>query len=367
MANDSAEGSERAERIVSIQLLRFLAALGVLIAHAELLSYHLGQFLGVNLARVPLALKGGVGVDLFFAISGFVMVHSSRRLYGAPGGRGTFATRRLVRIVPLYWLGTLVALAWTLHFGPRPDTASIVQSFAFIPFRSDAGSGRVAPVLETGWTLNYEMLFYLLFAATLAPTARATVRRVALVLGAFVLLRMAVDLPLPLAAWGRPIILEFAAGMGIALLHSRGVTLPVPARLALLAAAAVLVMLGDPDWASDIAGWDRVLTWGLAGVAILGAATMGPWRITAPQWWNFGGDISYALYLCHLPLIIAAQMAWRHFRLPYGPGLEVLFVTGTTLASLIAAAIIHLAVERPLTRWLNARLGAGRLPCPAPA
>ena len=53
----------------------------------------------------------------------------------------------------------------------------------------------------------------------------------------------------------------------------------------------------------------------------------------------------------------AAQMTWRHFHLPYGRGLEALFVTATIVASLIAAAILHFAVERPLTRWLNARLG----------
>ena len=368
MANDSGESGGRTDRIVSIQLLRFLAALGVLIAHAELFGYHLGRFLQVGVARIPISLDGGFGVDLFVAISGFVMVHSSRRLYGAPGGQAAFIKRRLLRIVPLYWLATLVALAWALHFGPRPDLAGIIQSFAFIPFRSAAASGRVVPVLEVGWTLNYEMLFYLLFAATLAGTAGATVRRLTLVLGAIVLLRLALYLPLPLAAWGRPIVLEFAAGMGIALLHARGVTLPVPVRLVLVGAAVTLVVLGDPDWANDIAGWRRLMTWGIAGTAMLAAATLGPLRIARERWWNFGGDISYALYLCHMPLMIAAQMTWRHFHLPYGPALEALFVTATIVGSLVAAAVIHSAVERPLTRWLNARLGAGgRRPAPAPA
>jgi|GEM_PF-6354420 len=56
----------------------------------------------------------------------------------------------------------------------------------------------------------------------------------------------------------------------------------------------------------------------------------------------------------------AAQMTWRHFHLPYGRGLEALFVTATIVVSLIAAAILHIAVERPLTRWLNARMGTLR-------
>ena len=348
---------EHGERLVSIQLLRLLAALGVLVTHAELVGYHLSRYLQIELTRYAIALKGGFGVDVFFAISGFVMVHSSRRLYGTPGRRIAFASRRLLRIVPLYWLCTLVALAWALHFGPRPDLAGIVQSFAFIPFRSAAAAGRVAPVLEAGWTLNYEMMFYMLFAATLASTAGATVRRVALVLTGLVLLRLAVDLPLPLSAWGRPIILEFAAGMGVALLYARRITLPVWARLALVGAALVLVAVGNPDWSSDIAGWSRALSWGVAGAAVLAAATLGQLRVAGARWWNFGGDISYALYLCHEPIMNAAQMTWRHFHLPYGRGLEALFVTATIVASLIAAAILHFAVERPLTRWLNARLG----------
>jgi hypothetical protein len=56
-------------------------------------------------------LYGPFGVDLFFVISGFVMVYSSERLFGQPGAPITFFVRRLARIVPLYWLATAV-LVW---------------------------------------------------------------------------------------------------------------------------------------------------------------------------------------------------------------------------------------------------------------
>lgn len=336
-----------------------MAALAVLLGHAELYSWHLGRFLGVELTRVPLALKGGFGVDLFFAISGFVMVHAARHLYGAPGARRAFAARRLARIVPLYWLATLVAVIWAMRYGPRPDLPAMIQSFAFVPFASSGAAGRIVPVLEVGWTLNYEMLFYLIFAAALAPSARGTVQRVVLVLSGLVLLGLVADLPQPLAAWTRPIVLEFAAGMAIALIHGRGLVLPVFARLGLVGAALVLVMAGHADLPSDIAGWHRVLTWGVAGAALLAAATLGPLATGADRWWRFGGDMSYALYLCHMPLLNAAQMAWRHFHLPYGPGLAVLFTAATVLGSLAGAAVLHLVLERPLTRWLQVRLGRG--------
>jgi peptidoglycan/LPS O-acetylase OafA/YrhL len=103
------------------------------------------------------------GVDIFFAISGFVIVISSERLLGADGAPLVFLRKRLIRIVPIYWLTTMLALSTLGSIHP----ATVAASFFFVPNVNEY-SATVTPVLSVGWTLNLEMFFYALFALALA-------------------------------------------------------------------------------------------------------------------------------------------------------------------------------------------------------
>ena len=125
-------------KIDSIQLLRFLAALAVI---------------GVHL---PLINAGGFGVDIFFFISGFIISYVTIR------GRDHFLLKRIIRVVPIYWLLTfgvfgLAAIAPTLLNNTTADLVHLAKSLFFVPFDKN-GSG-LFPVLFVGWTLNYEMFF----------------------------------------------------------------------------------------------------------------------------------------------------------------------------------------------------------------
>jgi hypothetical protein len=118
---------------------------------------------------VPWA-NGNAGVDLFFVISSFIMVVSSRRLIGQPGAWRRFLVLRLVRIVPLHLLATVAKLAlivavpaMALH--SRPTMWNAVASFLFLPSRNTMGA--IRPIIDVGWTLSFEMLFYLAFASAL--------------------------------------------------------------------------------------------------------------------------------------------------------------------------------------------------------
>ncbi len=108
---------------------------------------------------------GGAGVYMFFVISGFIMVHISWENFGKRGASADFLGRRIIRIVPLYWLATLAALAshkvWATH-GTHAGWMDLAYSLAFIPYFS--GEDGWYPILPGGWTLNYEMMFYAVFA-----------------------------------------------------------------------------------------------------------------------------------------------------------------------------------------------------------
>ncbi|MBB3860835.1 peptidoglycan/LPS O-acetylase OafA/YrhL [Novosphingobium hassiacum] len=343
--------------IAGVQMLRLVAALAVLVHHAEGIGYHLGRYRGVELARADVMLTGACGVDLFFAISGFIMVVSAQRLLGTQRPRLVFIQHRLARIVPLYWLMTAFTLGWGWRFGPPFDLATTVHALAFLPYAPDGMPALKTIPLVVAWTLYYEMLFYAIFAACLASTMPTTVRRVLIALTALVAAGAVFDLPQPFAFWTEPIIAEFAGGMVIALAYERGIVVKCWMRIALLAAAAALIFATDYAAIGTLNGWDRTLTWGVAGWLILSAVVLGPLRLPAMRLWSIGGAISYALYLVHMPLMNAVQFIWRHFRWSYGPWQELVFVVGTMAASILAALILHRAFERPITQhlklWLN--------------
>jgi exopolysaccharide production protein ExoZ len=286
--------------MVSIQALRAIAAMSVVLVHFEYVRVVLSGHPNDRLFLYPLA----SGVDLFFVISGFIMVYSSEDLFGTNGGWRIFLTRRISRILPLYWLATAAAMA--VMSAPQ-NWQSVVQSLLFVPYRTD---GTFFPTHAGGWTLNFEMFFYCIFACAIFLRRKFAVPAVGISLLSFVILGKIAE-PVqfaPIAYWSDPIILEFIFGMMIAMLYKKNVCLPTALRICFIVfgAAAIWLSSGGP-----VPTGDRWLVWGIPAALIFIGSTLGRtvnfgW-LTAPI--KMLGDASYALYLFH-PLVAAVIMTY---------------------------------------------------------
>lgn len=343
------------QRLVLVQALRAIAALFVVFLHAQYDAIHFTGPAGFALLR-PLPWE--VGVDIFFVISGFVIVHATRGQFGKAGASGGFLARRLIRVVPLYWLATglflLVAFArpGALNSLP-PSGAEIAASFLFVPYVNSLGAAQ--PVLTLGWTLNYEMAFYLVFAAAMAAgLARArTVLMVALFFVALTSLGFLVALPMPLSFWANPMALEFVAGMGIALARDTGGRPGIILRTVL---AAVAIRMLHDDLTQD--GVERAFALGVPAAMLVMAAVFGPEpRLPAPlaRTLVLLGDASYALYLFHPFALRATRLMLS------GAGIgPAAYIAIATVAAVVLAVAVHLVFERPVMRYLRGRLEKGR-------
>lgn len=120
-------------------MLRGLAAMGLVYNHAAAyLAHDPSLKLGASWLAPTLATGelGGLGVDLFFIISGFVMAHSARHVAG-PAGAGLFLARRYARIAPLFYLCSLVFLAKSVSAGVSIEPQSIYNTLTFVPVFDD--------------------------------------------------------------------------------------------------------------------------------------------------------------------------------------------------------------------------------------
>jgi peptidoglycan/LPS O-acetylase OafA/YrhL len=340
-----------------VQALRAAAALAVALHHVT----HDAASFGASDATMADAIRGAMpweaGVDIFFVISGFVMLHASETLFES-GLRGvrTFAAHRIARIVPLYWVTTslfLLALAADPHAIASSVNGidAIFASYAFIPFARADGS--VQPVYSLGWTLNYEMFFYLWFATCLwMPRKRALV---ALTLGlgslvAFGLVQGFADIALKF--WSYQIVLEFLIGLWLCALRPRLGVWPDWVRGGL-----VLVALAALHADGMAIGVPRVLAWGVPAALLVLAAVTGRQtpvsRVTAV--WVRLGDASYALYLLHPFVIRAGSLLWRRLGL-VSPGATLAYIAACLALSCLTALIVNAMAEKPVTRWLRRRL-----------
>jgi peptidoglycan/LPS O-acetylase OafA/YrhL len=300
---------------------------------------------------------GAAGVDVFFCISGFVIVISSVDFWGQGGSSALFLWRRVSRIVPLYWLATTLKLMLLLAV-PRLAQHSAffkpwhaIASFLFIPTWNVDHA--VLPLLPQGWTLSFEMLFYALFAAALAMKLRPVgwITAVLVVLSVADLLRT--DDWGAIATLLRPILLEFAFGMWIAAAVLRGVRLPE--RIAqLLVVSMPILLLASNLLPEKTCVEFSVLIWGLPGGLLLLAAVS--LEDSARKWLsglpNLLGDASYAIYLFHgfvaQPVILCLMML-------HLDGLAAISLTVgiSILAACAVGILIHNRVEMPLLKYLH--------------
>ncbi len=157
------------KKLESIQIVRGIAVIAVVFFHCQQFSVDLAQALSLRAPILWVYSKqeaiGSFGVDIFFVISGFVMSYITYKNHNK-NYFWTFIKKRFIRVAPLYWLFTLIMILLLITFPnnyySKVDLKSIVYSFLFIPFIPT--NFQSSPILPVGWTLNYEIFFYIIVA-----------------------------------------------------------------------------------------------------------------------------------------------------------------------------------------------------------
>jgi exopolysaccharide production protein ExoZ len=334
------------ERSQFLQLMRFVAAALVLCTHATF-YYH---------ERINAAVQvwhfGEIGVPIFFVISGIVMVVATQSMPHNAAGARLFMLRRVVRIVPLWWVALTVKVVISLV---RPEVVNhnffqmdyALKSYFFIPYFNELHA--VVPLHGVGWTLLHEIYFYILFSVAmwcgLRPALVASIAIVGmLVLGQTV----AVDSPFWSVATHTS-NMYFVVGMVVGSAMVLGPArrgLRRSATVALAVAALVLFALQtqfDVHYAYPI-------------VLAVGAAALMCANLRLPAWLNSVGrlgDSSYSLYLFHPFVAPASLLMLGHFAPSWPAAVHI----GTAVVFTVAAAhLLHLWIEVPVVRWARDKL-----------
>jgi peptidoglycan/LPS O-acetylase OafA/YrhL len=343
----------------NLQALRGVACLAVVL-------YHVAGWETMIWPRVmvlwPVRWFGFAGVDLFFALSGFIITWAHLKDLGRPSQLPTYLFRRTWRIYPPFWaaLVTAAVLSYLTAGHPvfAPGWPSDWLYWALLLPRLEGC--RLVPV---AWSLVYELMFYLVFATLFLTPARAG----KWLLGGWALLVLgakAADWQ-PGAFWATlpfsPFVLEFLGGAAAAGLLAGG--LRIRPRECLLAAAvwvvgfAALLHSRDPDILGGSL-WLRVLTFGPPSVLTVYAlaAGEGGGSVRLPRWLQPIGDASYSIYLFHAAFGVATMfLTWgiSHRLLPHLLWLTLMIGSGVG-----GGWIMYRLVERPLLRLTRRNPGA---------
>lgn len=331
-------------KITGIQSLRACAAILVLASHA--LLYPLAE---QSLAYGRL---GWLGVILFFVVSGFIMVAVTGQ------GRfeaGSFIRRRVLRVVPLYWAFTFMAALLALVLPDIFKTTvfdgkQLLLSLAFIPFYNPASHG-LHPLYKLGWTLNYEMFFYVSFAllAVLNARQRVLVLTVAYSLLSLVGLILHPESAIP-AFYTSYMPLAFVAGAWLGLAHVEGRLVRMPRAMIAPLVAIGLAGLVEGFWVDrgimeDVTAFLGFLAFACAAIALFVGLED---RLPRFRLLELLGDASYSIYLVHIFAVAAVAGVLLKLLEP-GNGLVVGGAIALAIAGgLVLGWMVYAVVEKPL-------------------
>lgn len=344
-----------ARMIVPIQYLRGIAALMVVYHHiAFQLIKRDSNF------NLPISSIGAAGVDIFFIISGFVMWISTRTAKLTPA---QFMQHRIIRIVPLYWAITLL-LAMISLFAPQLLGVTsfkpwhILASLFFVPVEHPRLSGEILPFLIQGWTLNYEMFFYIIFA--IAMIFSRIMMFISIMIAFIALITSGIILdPSSIITkfYTSPILFEFLFGVALAQLYLRGLVLPRSGAWFLIGAGVVaLIIAGIADVGFGPSGVspERVIYWGLpslcitAGVVFLARQEQREGGV----FWKLG-EISYSLYLTHTVVLPAMSILWCQSNFSFHGFSGIVFSVTTGVITVFCGLLSYQLFERPVMLFLK--------------
>ncbi len=270
-----------------IQALRGFTALFVTLEHVRFLSC------------------GAFGVDIFFCISGFMAMYATHHT------SKHFLKKRLIRIYPFYAFMT-IATFFALKIFPgmfhltKADPLYLVKSLLFIPF--EISDGIVQPLVRVGWTVNYEMFFYLLFAMSMAISHKYRGLICSIFLGSLVVLTKIVPTTHTIPNfYGDYIQLEFILGIlsyyiiqkMYILCENKGKYITTLCKLCCLIVPALFILLAITKQQTPITGMGRVLYWGLPGCIIVLLTFLMDLCLKPAKWMILLGNMSFSIYLIH--------------------------------------------------------------------
>jgi exopolysaccharide production protein ExoZ len=352
-ARASVQVREPSHSLNNIQALRALAAVMVIVVHLESIVTGMGG------SKADSGLFS-VGVDLFFMISGFIMVYttSARNI-----GPVAFLLNRFARIAPFYWAITLFVVITTLLIPSlTPNTAitgsNLLKSLLFIPYiRYD---GMIRPILFLGWSLNLEMMFYVIFAVSLL--IRDIRLRIVCCVG-FLLLAVIVGLTFhdrfspEIRFLLQPLLLEFAIGMVIGAIFRYLPTSPLAGQISVFViplSFAMLLLMSRYFESAYIPV--ASLPAALLLVSCLIANRSG-YIIRSPAV-LLVGNASYAIYLVH-PFVTQVIVRVSEKFAPLGIATSTVLLLAAMMAAVLAGIAAHFVIEKPLSTkvrgWITPR------------
>jgi peptidoglycan/LPS O-acetylase OafA/YrhL len=364
-----------AARMDALTGVRALAALWVMMYHFAYIpfgAWHLRE-------SVPAVKVGYLGVDLFFILSGFIITHTHRRDAGslARGAVLRFYGRRLARLYPVHLL-TLLALLAMLFVGHRLGVAAhLAEKFRPIDFFYNLilvqawGVGEPLSWNFPAWSISCEWFAYLAFpllafGLNRIVSPREAIRWLAVTIAAFVLsyrLLFDFDLDQPDGLALARVAFEFTAGALCCRLTELRDLRAQPWTILVLAAVAVAAALSNtPVRDLAIVGvFGAVIVAGRYGDNLVA-------RFLALPLLVYLGEISYSLYMVHVPIRMTLGKLAEHYIDRLGAGFwGFVAAAAFCLITVATAAAVYHLVELPARRWLQGWRGAGNLALPLDA
>lgn len=344
-------------KLDSIQALRAVAAFAVIVHHVGLT---LNSYYPTPLSSTLTLLTGlgAAGVDLFFVISGYIIFRSTSKLEPGLSSARSFLRKRVLRIYPAYWIWTSVLLLmWIGGLALKSHQYSfsvIAGSYLLVPVARADGS--LHPVLDQGWTLSFEMYFYLIFSSIILLGWRK--KGIAWIALPFLLIALAGLLPaIPASIQSvvsSPLVMEFLLGVCIGWVlskHPPASRSIRPIRWVLTAIGASLLAFAFLQGEVEGTGIDRLVIYGAPSAALVTLALLAPSTplLRRTTWL---GDASYSIYLTHGFFTLALGTLLKG-GLSLGDVPAGIVLAVASLAILLISSTAYWLVEKPVARLLS--------------
>ncbi|MCM7067929.1 acyltransferase family protein [Enterobacter hormaechei] len=342
--------------IFGLQYLRGLAALLVVLLHAKVAVNHFVPSSKLLLPDQGFIEFGKFGVDIFFVISGMVMYMTIGKSLGSDRGIGNFIIKRLIRVVPAFWMALALYGTAMLFVGKMPDDAfrKYLTSALFMFYPN--AEGKPETVYGISWTLNFEVYFYMSLALMCCIFGRYG--------------RIATGLLFTVYAytfynWGSlnflqrsvfsPIYLEFILGMLCGYAHQNSIFKNSLISLGMFLSGAVLISATN-IWGVGDGGIGRVIYAGIPSMlCVLGMTNLSlPNEKLIHKVLMSFGDASYSVYLIHSIAFVMLSVSLKNIGYQMTDYNDTIILYAVmVIFSVVCSILFHKTLERPVINFIN--------------